>query len=211
MGKLAKKQRFWLALAVVLCVAFVVFTLIVALVDVDRVGLSHVNQFFWQHCGKNVVWERITDWLGYLVILAMISVVVWQIVQWVLRKSLRRIDSNLLLLDLMFGCLVVIYLFFEIVVINYRPELEHGVAKASYPSSHTMLFMTVLPLLVWQVWHYVKNKPLCVVLTGVLSILLVIGVVGRLLSGVHWFTDIVAGIMVGGCLDSWYLALAKRK
>lgn len=207
----SKKQKVRLSLSIVLLIAFVVFTLIVALVDVDRVGLSHVNQFFWQHCGKNVIWERITDGLGYLVILAMVSVVVWQIVQWVLRKSLRRIDLNLLLLDLMFGCLVVIYLFFEIVVINYRPELEHGIAKASYPSSHTMLFMTVLPLLIWQVWHYVKNKPLCVVLTVVLSILLVMGVVGRLLSGVHWFTDIVAGIMVGGCLDSWYLALAKWK
>lgn len=211
MGKLAKKQRFWLAMAIVLCVVFVVFTLIVALVDVDQVGLSHVNQFFWQHCGKNIVWERITDWLGYLVILAMISVVVWQIVQWVCRKSLRRVDSNLLLLDFIFGCLVVIYLFFEIIVINYRPELENGVAKASYPSSHTMLFMTVLPLLVWQVWHYVKSKPLCVVLTVVLSILLMMGVVGRLLSGVHWFTDILAGMIVGCCLDSWYLALAKRK
>lgn len=207
----SKKQKVRLSLSIVLLIAFVVFTLIVALVDVDRVGLAHLNQFFWRHCGKNVIWERITDGLGYLVILAMVSVVVWQIVQWVLRKSLRRIDLNLLLLDLMFGCLVVIYLFFEIVVINYRPELEHGIAKASYPSSHTMLFMTVLPLLIWQVWHYVKNKPLCVVLTVVLSILLVMGVVGRLLSGVHWFTDIVAGIMVGGCLDSWYLALAKWK
>lgn len=211
MGKFAKKQKFWLAMAIVLCVVFVVFTLIVALVDVDQVGLSHVNQFFWQHCGKNVIWERITDGLGYLVILAMVSVVVWQIVQWVCRKSLRRVDSNLLLLDFIFGCLVVIYLFFEIIVINYRPELDNGVAKASYPSSHTMLFITVLPLLIWQVWHYVKSKPLCVVLTVVLSILLMMGVVGRLLSGVHWFTDILAGMIVGCCLDNWYLALAKRK
>ena len=205
MKKLSKQQKVWLSLSVLSLVVFVVFTVIVALVDVDQVGLSHLNRFFWRACGRNGIWERLTDWIGYAVILSMVGLIVWQIIQWVMRKSLRRVDVNLLLMDLIFGCLVVVYLFFEIVVVNYRPELENGVAKASYPSSHAMLFATVLPLLIWQVWHYIQNKPWRIVLTVLLVVVLLIGVVGRLLSGVHWFTDILGGMLISVSFVCLYL------
>lgn len=208
MLRISTKQKIWLILSAVSFVLFVAFTLVVAFVDVEQVGLSHLNQFFWQHCGQHVAWERITDWLGYFLILEVSALVVWQIWQWVQRKSLFKIDRNLLLFDVICACLAVVYLFFEIVVVNHRPLLDNGVAKASYPSSHAMLFATILPLLIWQVWHYLKSKPWCIVLTVFLTILLVVGVVGRLFCGVHWFTDIVAGLIMSCCLLCCYLGLA---
>ena len=211
MIQFTKRQKLWLILGIVSFVSFIVFTLLVAFVDVDQVGLSKINHFFWQHCGKHEIWERITDYLGYVLILVLVGILAWQIWQWIQRKSLRRIDRNLLLFDFVCVALVVVYFFFEIVVVNYRPLLDHGEAKASYPSSHVMLFATILPLLIWQVWHYLKSKPLCIVLTVIISVILIIGVVGRLFSGVHWFTDILAGLIVGCVLDGLYLAFVVKK
>jgi len=205
------KQKVWLISGIVSLLSFVVLTLVVTFVDVNQVGLSHLNQFFWQHCGKNETWERITNWLGYLTIMAVFGVIVWQIVQWVCRKSPRKIDKNLLIFDVIMACWILVYVFFEIVIINYRPMLDNGVAKASYPSSHAMLFAMVLPLLIWQVWHYIKNKPLSILFTIVLSVMLVIGIVGRLVSGVHWFTDIVAGVVISFCLVCVYNAFAESE
>ena len=211
MLQISKKQKIWFMLGAVSFVLFVAFTVVVAFVDVEQVGLSHLNQFFWQHCGQHVACEHITDGIGYCLILAISALVVWQICQWVQRKSLRQIDRNLLWLDVICVGLFAVYLFFEIVVVNHRPLLENGVAKASYPSSHVMLFATILPSLIWQVWHYLKSKPWCIVLTVFLTILLVVGVVGRMFSGVHWFTDIVAGLIMSCCLNCFYLGFTGKR
>ncbi|MCQ2382504.1 MAG: phosphatase PAP2 family protein [Clostridia bacterium] len=208
MIQFTKRQKLWLILGIVSFVCFVIFTLLVAFVDVDQVGLSKINHFFWQHCGKHEIWERITDYLGYVLILVLVGILAWQIWQWIMCKKLARIDWNLLMFDVIMVCLAVVYVFFEVVVINYRPAGD----KASYPSSHAMLFATVLPLLIYQVWHYLQNKPWRIVLTVALSSIQVIGLVGRLLAGVHWFTDILGGVIISCCLDCFYIFfVSKRK
>lgn len=210
MFQFSKRQKIWLITGILSFVTFVVFTLIVAFVDVNQVGLSHFNQFFLQRCGQNGVWEWVTDIIGYCLILVLLCLLICQIVQWVRRKSLFRVDRNLLLLDVICCCLVVVYIFFEIIVVNYRPLLENGKAEASYPSSHAMLFTTLLPLLIWQVWYYIKSKSWRIVLTVILVCVLFVGLVGRLLSGVHWFTDILAGIIMSGAFNSLYMCLSKK-
>lgn len=211
MKKISPKKRLWLILSAVALVLFVAFTLVVKFVDVEQVGLAHLNNFVWQHLGANAIWESLTDWLGYLTILVIMFFMGLQVWQWVRRKSPRLIDKNLLALDLVLGSLVVIYLFFELVVVNYRPLLVDGALKASYPSSHAMLFCTLLPLTIWQVWHYLKSKPWCIVLTVLLTAVMLVGVVGRLLAGVHWFTDILAGIIMSLALCGGYLALTTKE
>ncbi len=206
MFQFTRKQKVWLGVSIACVVAFVAFTLLVAFVDKDQVGLSHLNQFFWQHCGKSTTWKRITDCIGYAVILGVLGIVAWQIVQWLQRKSLKKVDWNLLAINIVMVCLVAVYAIFEFVVVNYRPDSD----KASYPSSHAMLFATVIPLLIYQVWHYVQSKPWRIILTVGLSVLLVIGLVGRLLSGVHWFTDILAGVIISGAFVSLYLVISNH-
>ena len=129
MVKLSTKQKMWLVFSICLLVAFVAFTLIVAFVDVnDGVGLSHLNHSIWQRCGKSEIWGTITDWIGYLTILALLFCVGMQIWQWMRRKSLQKVDWNLIALDIVCAGLVAVYVFFEFVVVNYRPMLENGVA-----------------------------------------------------------------------------------
>lgn len=199
-----------LLISLFFAVAFIAFTIVVAFVDVDGVGLSQINHFFLNLCGRNLVWENITDWLGYLTICGLLFFIGLQVWQWIRRKSLRKIDWNLFCFDFVCVALVVVYIIFEFLIINYRPYLDNGVAKASYPSSHAMLFATILPMIIYQIWHYVKNKPWRIVLTTLIGIILVLGIVGRLLSGLHWFTDIVAGLIISVCLNTFYWGLVIK-
>ena len=210
MLKFSGKQKVWFVLGLTALVAFVIWTLVVTFVDVNRVGLSHVNQFFWQLCGTSAIWKQLTDVLGFCLVGIVLVFIFWQVEQWICRKSWRRIDKNLLLLNVICLGLVITYIFFEIVVINVRPESGNGIIKASYPSSHVMLFATLLPILIWQVWYYIKSRFWCVVLTVILWTILVIGVVGRLLSGVHWFTDIVAGVLISCFWVGLYVTLVNQ-
>lgn len=89
------------------------------------------------------------------------------------------------------------YIIFEMVPINYRPVLIKGVLEASYPSSTTLLVLGVMPTLTEQTNRRIKNtvfkKMLCV-LSVCFSLFMVFG---RLISGVHWFSDIVGSVLLG--------------
>lgn len=207
MKKMRRQQIIYGGLAAGFLLLFVAFTLVVKFVDADQVGLAHLNNFFWTHLGSSAVWQSVTDWLGYVTLLLAVGVVGAQLVQLIKRKSLRQVDRNLWVFDLIGVLLVAVYVFFELVVVNYRPPVDPSVLKASYPSTHAMLFATILPLVIWQVWHYLKNKPARIVFTLLLSAMLAVGLVGRMLSGVHWFTDIVGGVMISVALNCLYGAL----
>lgn len=205
MFKFSVRQKFLFVSSLVCFLAFLVLTWLVVTVNVDsQVGLAQLNQFFWQRLGRQQVWELVTDVLGYLLILIVVGLVFWQVYQWFSRKSLFCVDKNLLFLDIVLICVFVFYVFFEIFVVNYRPEIGTVSTKASYPSSHVMFFATVLPILMWLIWHYIKHRPTCLVLTILLSFTLLVGTVGRLLSGVHWFTDVLASLIISACLDCFY-------
>ena len=65
--------------------------------------------------------------------------------------------------------------------------------EASYPSSTTLLVLSVMPTLIFQVNRRVENvaaKKMICILTRIFSVFMVMG---RLISGVHWLSDIIGG------------------
>lgn len=87
-----------------------------------------------------------------------------------------------------------LYFLFEKVVINYRPVLIEGVLEASYPSSTTMLTPCVIPTAILQFKSRIKNVAIRKTVLTVLAIFAAFMVIGRLISGAHWLTDIIGGI-----------------
>lgn len=100
------------------------------------------------------------------------------------------------------------YLFFEQVVINYRPVLLGEELEASYPSSHTILVVCIMDTAAMQICRlFSDKKKLYLGMKCVSILLIVVTVIGRLLSGVHWFTDIVGGLLLSGALIVLYRAV----
>lgn len=202
-----KNGKSVLLLGIILIAAFVVWTILVQTVDVKQappkgmnVGFATFNTWFHGVTGVHMSIYYITDWLGLVPLFVCMFFGGVGLVQLIKRKSLFKVDFDIILLGVYYGIVIAGYLIFEMIPINYRPILIEGFLEASYPSSTTLLVLSVMPTLVFQANRRIKN----IVVKKVVSILSVIFsafmVIGRLLSGVHWFTDIVGAVLLSAGL-----------
>ena len=107
-----------------------------------------------------------------------------------------RVDPDIVLLGLYYILVILAYLVFEMVPINYRPVLINGILEASYPSSTTLLVLSVMPTMMFQIDRR-TNKSLVRNVTGIFVIAFsTFMVIGRLISGVHWATDIIGAVFL---------------
>ncbi len=170
------------------------------------IGLSHLNRFVFDMFGVRMIWYTITDWLGVVAILTAFLFAALGFVQLVKRKSLFKVDKEILLLGGLYTALIGLYVLFERVIVNYRPIILPGSThpEASFPSSHTMIVCVILGSAAMLIPKYIKRKPLCTTLRVICAVIIGITVIGRLISGVHWFTDIVGGILISATLLTIY-------
>lgn len=195
--------------------AFVLWTVLVSFVDIrpigpngSRVGFAALNGFVHGHTGVNLFLYTVTDWLGLVPIAVTFGFAVLGLVQWIKRKSLLKVDGSLLALGIFYIAVMAAYIFFEAVVINYRPVLIDGYLETSYPSSTTMLVMCVMPTAMLQLRPRIKNRVFrrCVLIA--IAAFTAFMVIGRLLSGVHWITDIIAGALLSTGLVMIYASVS---
>lgn len=191
----------------------VILIALVRLVDVapigvqgTRIGLSHLNQFIFDLFGVNMLWYHITDWLGIAAILTAFVFAVTGLVQLIKRRSLLKVDREILSLGGLYIVVIGLYTLFENVIINYRPIImpDNTHPEASFPSSHTMLVCVIMGSAVRLINKYIKNKTLSKTLRAICFVIIGITIIGRLIAGVHWFTDILGGIMISVTLLSLY-------
>ena len=194
---------------------FVLWTVLVSYVDVrsigpngSSVGFATLNGYVHNLTGVNMFLYTITDWLGLVPIGVAFGFAVLGLVQWVGRKSLFKVDRSILALGGFYIIVLAMYIFFEIVVINYRPVLIDGYLEASYPSSTTMLVMCVMPTAMMQLHARIKSDVFrrCVLIS--IAAFTAFMVIGRLVSGVHWLTDIIGGALVSAGLVITYASVS---
>ena len=195
--------------------AFVLWTVLVSYVDVraigqnaSSVGFATLNGYVHDLTGVNMFLYTITDWLGLVPIGVAFGFAVLGLVQWVGRKSLFKVDRSILALGGFYIIVLAMYIFFEIVVINYRPVLIDGYLEASYPSSTTMLVMCVMPTAMMQLHARIKSDVFrrCVLIS--IAAFTAFMVIGRLASGVHWLTDIIGGALVSAGIVITYASVS---
>ena len=199
------KKRNVLISAILILFA-IVFTILVKVVDVKLVGTNNtnigfatVNQFIFKIIGVNMIWYHITDWLGLIPIFIAVIYAIIGAIQLVKRKSILKVDKEIILLGLFYIIVISLYIFFEKVIINYRPILMNGFLEASYPSSHTLMTICLCGSSIIVNKKLYNNKTTKVM--NILSlIIMLITIIGRLISGVHWFTDILGGILISVAL-----------
>ena len=208
------KKRLWL-LPAALWAAFALFTLLLTCVDVQAigpqgsaVGFATVNEWAFQLLGAQLLWYHITDWLGVVAIVVAFSFAVAGLYQWVKRKSIRKVDRHILVLGDFYLLVIGCYLFFEKVVINCRPILMDGSLEASYPSSHTMIVVSIIATAAMAFRALCpQKKGWCLAVDIFAAVVIAVTVIGRLIAGVHWLTDIVGGLLLSAALVATYWAV----
>jgi len=196
--------------------AFLMWTAAVRFLDVraigpqgSEVGFAGLNQWVHQLTGVHMGLYTLTDWLGLVPLGFALGFALLGLVQWIRRKSLWKVDRSILILGGFYLSVIGVFLLFEEVVVNYRPVLIEGVLEASYPSSTTLLVLCVMPTAILQLGERIKEPGLRRWVTGLLAIYIVFMVVGRLISGVHWVTDIIGGILLSAGLVLLYDAVSR--
>lgn len=165
-----------------------------------------MNGFIHRLTGVHMTLYVITDWLGLVPVGVGLGFAMLGLMQWVKRKSILKVDGSILALGGFYLLVMGAYLFFEACPVNYRPVLIEGCLEVSYPSSTTLLVMCVMPAAAMQLSDRIQNAVMRSVAIGSIVIFTVLMIAGRLLSGVHWFSDIVGGVLLSGALLTLYAA-----
>lgn len=197
---------------IVFIIFFTIWTILIKRIDVQpiganvtNIGFAIINGWFHSLTGVNMTLYTITDWLGLVPIFICMFFGFMGLIQLIKRKNLLKVDFDIIILGVYYVIVILCYLIFEMHPINYRPILINGFMEASYPSSTTLLVLCVIPTLVFQVNQRLKSitlKRFITIFTVAFSVFMV---VGRLISGVHWLTDII-----GSCLLSAGLFYAYK-
>lgn len=213
------KNKKNILICILLVLLSIIYTILVKCVDTSIigpngsvVGFSSLNSFVFNLTGNNMTLYKITEILGIIPILIALMYAVIGLIQVIDRKSLK-VDKELIALGILYVVVILIYVFFEKCIINYRPVLIDGILEASYPSSHTLLSICICGSALLINKYLFNNKKIYKYINIVSIISMVLIVLGRLLSGVHWASDIIGSIIISitllKILETYYLSIKK--
>ena len=202
-----KIKRAKLISGTVLMVLFLLLIAALKIIDVQpigpqgsEVGFATLNGAFHRLTGVNMTWYDITGALGMASIAVACGFSLFGLWQFIKRGSLSRVDRDIYALAGLYIAIGIVYVLFEKAVVNYRPIDMGAGLEPSFPSSHTMLTCCIMSSAIWQ---FKTTVMLC-------AVLMVVTVAGRVVSGIHWITDIVGGILISASLMAFYRAAAIR-
>lgn len=206
-----KEVRNRLIVTIMLFISFAIFTVLVKTVDVmdigpnwSSVGFAKLNAKVNLALGESSFWYKVTEGMGIFSIAIGLCFGALGVLQLIKGKSFKAVDNDIYVLGGFYVLLGIAYVAFEKIVINYRPVLEDDELAASYPSSHTVLIVGIMLTTLLQLSNRLAGRKICKPACIACGALAVIAVVGRLLAGVHWFTDIMGGVILAAALVMLY-------
>lgn len=196
---------------------FIIWTLLVIGVDVkplgvcgSSIGLSTINLWVHQWIGAHLFFYFITDWLGLVSIFICLFFGFLGLFQLIQRKKISKVDADVILLGIYYILVILCYIIFETIPINYRPILINGNMEVSYPSSTTLLVLSVMLTFNFQINKRLTNIKVKKAILLMANMYTYFMIIGRLISGVHWFSDIIGSILFSMALFSFYKALVHH-
>ena len=193
-------------LSIVLVVLSIIFTILIKIVDVQNVGVNDtdigfatINKKVFETVGQNDLLYKVSEILGYIALGIVLIYAIVGLYQLIKRKSLLKVDNEIVALGVFYIVVLGLYFLFDKIALNYRPVLENGKLEASFPSSHTMLAICVC-VSATLINKKLFKSDMTKIFNCLLLLLAVATVLTRFLSGVHWLTDIVGGIIISSAL-----------
>lgn len=195
-------------------IAFVLWTVAITKIDLQAigprgtvVGFATLNDAFHKMTGVHLWLYEVTDWLGLVAIVFVLGFGVLGLIQLIRRRNLFKVDSDIIILGVFYILVIIGYVVFEEFAINYRPVIIEGRLESSYPSSTTLLILCVMPTAILQLKNRIKSVVVKNIIVLVISVFTLFMVVGRTISGVHWLTDMIGGILLSISLVMLYRTL----
>lgn len=205
-----------LILGITLIMMFGVFTLLVMKYDIKNIGVNKttigfatLNSWFNKTTGIRLMFYSITDWLELLPLIVCVCFGLIGLKQLLSRKKIFLVDHDILLLGIYYIIVILLYLLFDKMCINYRPILIEGKLEVSYPSSTVLLVLCVMLTLTFQINRRVKNDKTKIYLETLNNIYIIFMLFGRIVSGVHWITDIIGSIILALGLFKLYISFVN--
>ncbi|MBP5684560.1 MAG: phosphatase PAP2 family protein [Bacilli bacterium] len=207
----SNKKKF-IIISIILLGLSIIYTLLVKYIDVkaigplnSKVGFATLNKFVKGLLPYNETFYKVSKYAGILPFGFVGIYGLMGLINLIKSKGFKKMDKRYLVLGLFYLIFVCIYIFFENVVINYRPVLKDMALEASYPSTHTLLAICLCGTSLLVSKNLIKDKTFKILFDIAAWILMITIVVTRVLSGVHWASDIIGGII----LSLTYLSFFK--
>lgn len=214
MNSKAKNAYLTSAIFAVLSALFIV---LIKTVDVQaigpegtNVGFAGINGFFHELIGTHKLFYYISEVGGIVAILIAVLFAVLGFLQLVQRKNLLKVDKNILAMGAVYIIVILLYIIFEKVPVNYRPVITDEGLEASFPSTHTMLACCIIGCAMIECREVVTNRKTQLLINRVLLGVMVVTILCRFISGVHWFTDIIGGILISCAVIMLYLGFVLQ-
>ena len=199
-----------------LFLAFILYTIAVRVVDVQAVGpensnigFATINRAVFIFFGDNPFWYNVTEVTGILALLVAAVFGLLGVAQLVTKKSITKVETDIIILGGFYVLVMIFYVLFEVFIINYRPVILEEGLEASYPSSHSMLVFCIMITAIMQFRSRISEKRVLLIAEIVSIVIISVTVLGRLVSGVHWFTDILGGVLLGTALVMLYYSAVE--
>ena len=198
-----KNKRKYLIFGIAFFLMFIIFTTIIKFIDVKNigphntsVGLATINNFFVNKIGFNNKIYKITEILGIIPIIIVLIYAIIGLYSLIEEKSFKKVNKNLYYLAIFYIIVLGIYVLFEKVIINFRPVVIEGILESSYPSSHTILAICICGSSIILNNSIFKNNKIAKFENIISFIIIIMLPLLRFISGVHWFTDIIGGVLL---------------
>ena len=200
-----------------LAAAFILFTALCKTVDLQAigpessvVGFASINGFFRDLIGTHTFFYVLSEFGGILAIftaLLFAGIGGYQLYQ---NKDIRKVDKNILLMGCMYVLILVLYILFDKIPVNYRPVIMDEGLEPSYPSTHTLLAGGIFGCALVELRYFPRiRQDIKLKIRLGLIIAMVLTILFRWLSGVHWFTDILGGIRLSFAVAELYYTLLR--
>ena len=212
-----KKKYVFLIISLFLLIISILYIIVIKNVDVrtigpnnTSVGLSTINESFHKVFGYNDILYKLTKYLGVVPILLVVMYALIGLYELIQKKSLFKVNKKLILLGCFYVVVLLVYILFEKLAINYRPVIIDGELEASFPSSHTILALCFCGSSLLTSKYFITNLKTKKYIDTISLIVMILIVVGRTLSGVHWFTDIIGSVLISSTFITYFKAVIKK-
>ena len=194
---------------------FLLLLVLILVVDVrvneltgEKIGLFELNNVFL----KNTI-NHTFDIISDIILDISVGCIIFYMIMGLIQIFKKNEPSNeIIFIGIMMIVIIVIWIVFDkFLIINHRPIYITMELEGSFPSTHVIITTFVMLVNIALVSKNIKKKNLRIALYIANGVVILASPICRLLSNMHWFTDILGGVLLGALLFELYYIIIRKK